>query len=337
MSARWLIRLGAGTSGVLVALAAAHSQGGPSQQIQRQALASVAYVEADQCRDRQPRGGTGFVFERPGQIITAHHVVGGCSTVVVTYPERVVQGPRRFPATITRVYASGDLALLAVATPPPTQALRIASSTPDKTKVHVGVGYQNGELSPEAVAVTFSPSDETRLNAFLPVDAQQELSRSRSLIDTNREVLRFNLALQPGMSGGPIINQSGEVVGIVAGGLKAGTVPASWGWPAEWLASLLTSRESTDTPVFTAGIFFTLRDLRTIATAIQTDRTIRCGALDFYIAVHGHIKKFRGGATISVDCKSSRNIRDKEISIDCSLMSGVTQAALLRSCQLVTQ
>src|SRR5262249_25411231 len=94
-------------------------------------------------------------------------------------------------------------------------------------------------------------------------------------------VLRFNRQLEPGMSGGPIIDPAGAVIGIVAGGLKAGTVPASWGWPADWIANLLVSQDPTNASLSIAGTFFTLRDLATVSSAIRSGRTIRCGYLDF--------------------------------------------------------
>lgn len=281
MAAQALIRIGLGALALGLVPSVASSQGGPSRQTQQNALTSVVYVEAKNCPDAQDRGGTGFVFERPGQIITALHVVGGCSTVSVVYPENTAAAQRRFSATIARVYASGDLAMLQAANPPATRSLKMAPPPPDKTVAYVGLGFQNAELSADGIEVTFSPSPETRLRGFLPSEAQQELSRSGSRIDTNREVLRFNKQLEPGMSGGPIINQAGDVVGVVAGGLKAGTVPASWGWPAEWVANLLASQEPSNTPVSIAGTFYTLHELAEVSTATRTGRTITCGGLTF--------------------------------------------------------
>jgi hypothetical protein len=94
-------------------------------------------------------------------------------------------------------------------------------------------------------------------------------------------VLRFNVALQPGMSGGPIVNANGAVIGIVAGGLKAGAAPASWGWPSEWISGLLASTEATGRPVRVAGVYYTLSDLQSIAKAVATGRRIKCGTLEF--------------------------------------------------------
>ncbi|MEA2841043.1 MAG: hypothetical protein QOF41_2373 [Methylobacteriaceae bacterium] len=261
--------------------AVGNCQPAPSMRTQQGALDSVVYVEAQQCPDNQGRAGTGFTFENAREIITAHHVVGGCSAVTVTYAQADAGGQRRFSAAVTRIYSSGDLAMLQVANPPAAPALKRTARPIDKTQAHVGLGFQNGELSADGIAVTFSPSQESRLNRFLPAEALQELTASGSLIDINRQVLRFNRALQPGMSGGPIINAAGEVVGIVAGGLKAGTVPASWGWPSDWIDNLRSSKEAANISVSTARTFYTLRDLSALSTAIQTGRTIRCGDLDF--------------------------------------------------------
>jgi hypothetical protein len=281
---------------IAAAIPVAHSQNAPSRQVQQRALIAVVYVEATGCSDQQPRAGTGFVFEQARQIITAHHVVGGCSTVAVTFAVPDGQNRRRFSAIVNRVYSSGDLALLQASGAPETPPLRRAPSQPNASAVHVGLGFQNGQLSADGLEVTFSPSTETKLSAFLPHEAQQELSRSNSRINTNREVLRFNRALAPGMSGGPIINEAGDVIGVVAGGLKAGTVPASWGWPAAWIASLQASNEAPNTSVAVAGTFFTLRDLNTLSNAIQARRTIRCGELEFSHRGRRSYREVSGGS-----------------------------------------
>jgi hypothetical protein len=80
------------------------------------------------------------------------------------------------------------------------------------------------------------------------------------------------------MSGGPIVDQHGKVVGIVAGGLRAGTVPASWGWPSEWVADLLNSN-GVNGEVRVAETIYTLADLNRIRSNAQTK--ITCGELEF--------------------------------------------------------
>jgi S1-C subfamily serine protease len=255
----------------------------------------VVYVDASTCADNQPRAGTGFALDKPGQIITAHHVVGGCSTIYVNYQQRVAPSQRHFSATVSRVYASGDLALLEVNAPPNIPVLKLAPPPPDRNRPHAGLGYANAQLAPDNLELTFSADPATRLREFLPLPMQQELSRSGSRIDTDRPVLRFNAWLEPGMSGGPIINYAGDVIGIVAGGLKSGTVPASWGWPAEWIRDLFASQEPRGVAVAVAGTFFTLRDLQEAANAISANREKRCGLLDFsYRGQRSYLQASRG-------------------------------------------
>jgi len=298
MTFRLVVPLGAGLLTSIAVFSAAFSQNHLIRQAQTTALASVVYIESKGCSDQSTRGGSGFVFEHAGQIVTAHHVVGGCSDITVLFPEGSVAGSRLFAASVRNVYPAGDLALLTVNNPPPTPALQLATPPPDTTSIFAGLGYQNREISPDGLPVTFSPNPETRLSHWLPVPAQQELTRSGSRIDTGRAVLRFNAQLEPGMSGGPIINDTGKVVGIVAGGLRAGTVPASWGWPSEWLASLLSSDEPRNSAVKVAGTFYTLADLTRIRTAAQDGRKITCGELEF--TYHGR-RPYRDIAASSDD------------------------------------
>ena len=46
----------------------------------------------------------------------------------------------------------------------------------------------------------------------------------------------------PGLSGAPILDGSGRVVGVVDGGLESGAIGISWGIPARYLDSLAASR-----------------------------------------------------------------------------------------------
>ncbi|MBM3522091.1 MAG: trypsin-like peptidase domain-containing protein [Alphaproteobacteria bacterium] len=263
---------------VLVAGVAA-AQDGPSRPMREGVLRSLVHISADRCPDGAPRAGSGFAYESPGRIVTAHHVVGGCGQIVVTY-EGVPQGAsRQRPAGIARVLSIGDLALLEVRDAPAVPALRLARPPADKARMHAGFGYQNGQLTAGDQDVRFSVGAE-RLVDILPPQAQHELAQSGSRIDIRRTVLRFNVALQPGMSGGPIIDTQGAVVGIVAGGLKAGAAPASWGWPAEWVADLMTSNEARDQSVRVTGAYYSLSDMQSFAQAAASGRRVRCGHVD---------------------------------------------------------
>lgn len=252
----------------------------PSFETRQQVLRTLVQVTASDCADGISRSGSGFALETPGRIVTAHHVVGGCRTVQVSYEAIKPPAPKRREARVVRVLAAGDLSLLQIDAPPAVPTLRLAAGTPSRDHVFAGFGYALGMPTAGDQEVRFS-TGATRLTDILPAAAAEELRNSGSPIATDREVLRFNVALQPGMSGGPIINAAGEVIGVVAGGLKAGAAPASWGWPGDGVRRLLASSEPTDRAVKVASTYYSLPDLSALATARQQGRRLRCGGLEF--------------------------------------------------------
>jgi S1-C subfamily serine protease len=270
-------------SGLLLqflAAAPALAQEGPALAVRNKALKSLVYVASSDCADNTTRAGSGFALNDPGRIVTAHHVVGGCSKILVTY-EAVGAGEKSLrTARLVKVVASRDLALLSVDGAPNVPVLKPARPPTDKEKVYAGFGYQNGQLSGGDQRVTFSVGN-SRLQDVLTADAITELRKINSPIAVDVEVLRFNVALQPGMSGGPIIDVNGDVIGIVAGGLKAGAAPASWGWPAEWIPQLLASTEDTNRAIRISGSYYTLSDLQAIGKAKESGKRITCGGLQF--------------------------------------------------------
>ncbi len=272
-------------SGLLALLVASagHAQTEPSLATREKTLESVVYIRAGQCTDNSQRAGTGFAHGAATQIVTAHHVVGGCQTITVSYERlRAQGGPVSHPATIERVLAASDLALLRVNTTVtvPAAGLALAPPPPNRQHRYYGSGYQNGQPSAGDQEVAFSAGSD-KLRDILPSDAVRELQANNSAIDLDQRVLRFNIALQPGTSGGPIIDANGQVIGVVAGGLKAGAAPASWGWPADWIPRLLASNENRATPVIIARSFYSLNEMAAEANAISSNRQITCGGLTF--------------------------------------------------------
>ena len=143
---------------------------------------------------QQERGGSGFVVDRSGLVVTNNHVVEGASTIQV----RLADG-RRFEAELVGRDAPTDLALVRLRSPP--QDLPVARLG-DSDRLHVGdwllaigspfgltTSVSLGILSATARDLGSGPYDE-----FLQTDA----------------------AINPGNSGGPLFDLSGEVVGVNA-------------------------------------------------------------------------------------------------------------------------
>lgn len=252
------------------------AQAAPSDSVRRASLRAVVYVEARDCPSYRERSGTGFVLDAPGNIVTAHHVVGGCKTIKVHYNGVPASQTSIYDAALVRVFPIGDLALLKASNSPVVPALKLASPPFDRNVEYSGLGYQNGQLTPGDVKVGFSSGDD-KLSQVLTTQLIAELDDLKSPIDKSRRILRFNDALQPGMSGGPIIDGNGDVIGVVAGGLKAGAAPASWGWPSNWINSLLTSTAPVSMPILTSRVYYSSTELQELANTANQGRTIRCG------------------------------------------------------------
>ncbi|MBB3105335.1 S1 family peptidase [Azomonas macrocytogenes] len=240
--------------------AVAISQAPPSEAVRQQVLRSVVQVNASGCRDGTRRSGSGFLFEMSGNIVTAHHTFGGCSQIQVIYEGVQAPARRLFDARIVRVHPAGDLGLLEVATPPTLPALHLSTKSISKDASYASFGYPLGVPTASDQLVTLAVG-ATRLQDILPDEAARELNRSGSRISIQTSVLRLNVALQPGMSGGPIVDAAGDVVGIVAGGLKAGAAPVSWGWSRDNVHLLLASVEPVDQNVVLAQVQYSSAEL----------------------------------------------------------------------------
>src|SRR5512137_697318 len=140
--------------------------------------------------DRQvPRGlGSGFVISPDGYIMTNHHVVDGSEQITVTMADK-----REFSAKLIGSDQRTDVALLKIdASGLP--ATRIGD--PNRLRVGewvIAIGSPFGLESTVTAGIVSAKARET--GEFLPF-------------------IQTDVAVNPGNSGGPLINMRGEVVGI---------------------------------------------------------------------------------------------------------------------------
>jgi hypothetical protein len=139
--------------------------------------------------------GSGFVVDPRGYILTNEHVVHLAQTVKVVYNRH-----ETFPATVVSVDAQRDIALLKATAPSPLPALSLGSSTKVRRQDQVLViGFPFGE---DAVTSTSG-----RVVSIREENAQQ--------------ILVTDAVVNPGNSGGPMLNDRGEVIGIIKSLLMA--------------------------------------------------------------------------------------------------------------------
>jgi S1-C subfamily serine protease len=151
--------------------------------------------------------GSGFYVTSNGYLLTNQHVVDGARKVFV------YSGSQRLPAQVVKTDAANDLALLKVTGT--FAALPVSSSRRVKLGQTVStVGFPNPNLQGKSPKLT-----------------KGEIS-SLSGASDDPKYFQISVPLQPGNSGGPLVDGYGNVVGVVTAKLStkaalatAGTLP----------------------------------------------------------------------------------------------------------------
>jgi len=148
--------------------------------------------------------GTGFFISADGFLVTNEHVVSDAAQV------RLVTSAGFVSAKVVKVDAANDLALLKAEgkfTP-----LTVASSRPVKLGGTVAtVGFPN-----------------IGLQGFAPKLAKGEIASLSGARDDPR-YFQISVPVQPGNSGGALVDERGDVVGVVSAKLNTATALAATG------------------------------------------------------------------------------------------------------------
>ena len=158
-----------------------------------------SYGEALDGSDAEMGVGTGVVILDRGVILTNIHVVDGASRIRITFSDGL-----ETEADVTGAKPEDDLAVLqARAVPDDLQAATIQSTASLSLGDHVtAVGFPFG----------IGPSVSSGVVSGL---GREYRSPEGKRLLTN--LIQFDAAVNPGNSGGALVNSTGEVVGIVTG------------------------------------------------------------------------------------------------------------------------
>ena len=187
--------------------------------------------------------GTGFLVSSNGLVVTNHHVINGANEITVTVPTG-----EAFTAEVVSASASTDLALLRI---PYQTKIYLTSEQPGSVKTgnHVfTLGFPVSDLLGKELKYT--DGSISSLSGF----------------EGDATFYQMSVPIQPGNSGGPLINEIGNVVGIVTSTAAVeafyqatGSLPQNVNWAVKGVyASLLLppgiekAERSTDNPITNA-------------------------------------------------------------------------------------
>ncbi len=180
---------------------------------------------------------SGFIWYDYKHAVTALHVVDGQNRITVSYVNANGYIVASSPAVVEKVLKESDLVLLRISSPQQRTPLLI-NPTPLVLKQSldaVGFPLNIAGCSSTEVKVRFGGN---QLRSILP---PKVLNKIRDYPSITSEILNLEGNLVPGLSGAPIVDNNGRVVGVVDGGLEAGAIGICWGIPASVLHRLSQS------------------------------------------------------------------------------------------------
>lgn len=245
--------------------------------------------------------GTGFVYKVDddyGYILTNHHVIEGATTINVTN-----NASQTVEATLLGSDEYSDIAVLKIS----KDAVMSVSEIGNSSDMELG----------DTIFTVGSPLGEKYMGTVtkgILSGKDRTVTVSLSSGSARMEVLQIDAAVNPGNSGGPLVNASGEVVGIISLKLVMDEIEGmGFAIPIEMAMSeveLLEKGEKIERPVIGVELIDVTSTYSLYLHKINLDAKIKSGAVivsveDGYPAAEAGLRK--GDVIVAID---DTNIED---------------------------
>jgi S1-C subfamily serine protease len=171
-----------------------------SSQVYQMILPSLVYIQTQQEAAGDEHGfgvGTGIVVNENAEILTALHVVEDATVIEVIFAD----GSQSFAAIVSTA-PENDLAVLSPDKPPELIVPAILGSS---SRLRVGdEAFAVG--NPMGLVASMSAGVISGFDRSIPSEKEGNILEG---------LIQFDTAVNPGNSGGPLLNRQGQVIGIV--------------------------------------------------------------------------------------------------------------------------
>ena len=145
--------------------------------------------------------GTGMVLTSTGEVLTNNHVINGATSIKATD----IGNGRTYTAKVVGYDKTGDVAIIQLQNASGLKTVTLSSSTAKVGDKVVALGNAGGKGGAPSVAT----GKVTSLNQAITA-ADEGAANAERLTG----MTQTNVPIQPGDSGGPLLNTAGEVVGM---------------------------------------------------------------------------------------------------------------------------
>ena len=202
----------------------------PLQEIIEHAQRAVVHVSVSNDRGKVLGTGSGFVVSDDGRVVTNHHVVEGGDRAEVTF-----KGGRT--VEVEGVLAFDEEADLAV--------LKLRKGAYSKLGLAAAPATQGDSVVVIGSPLGFSGSVSTGIVAAIRTEGATFRDQRRA-----SWALQVTAPISSGSSGSPIMNDQGEVVGLIVGGVDAPVgQPVNFGVPVALVKKLLVASTGETRPL----------------------------------------------------------------------------------------